>query len=255
MPVAALYAKPNEDFVGLGTTTVSQTANDTAYPASNVQNNNPGDVAKSTATSTVYTITGAAPVTIEGFCIFNHNLEGATVTLTNGVGYSQVIAIPARRSSGAVVNAWLDCRGHANPTDDVWTLTITGAAANIQIGRLYLVSTWYELPHQWDIAWEDERILVDPYETFYRHKVPYDTLTNQRRAKGKVVSAAAFDDLYDLYHAAKGRVTPWVMIPDYSVNDALYVQFTTPALQWRKQAPNYTPVELQIEEASAGPPP
>lgn len=255
MPVAALYAKPNVDFVALATTVLGANNEDAAYPIENVADRNPALVYKAGATSAIITINGVANATIEGFCIFNHNLAGATVTLTNTVGYSQVISIPARRSSGAVVHAWRDCRLDANRTDDDWTLTITGASANIQIGRLYLVETWYELPHQWEIAWDDERVVVPPYETFNRHKVIYDTLVNIRSASGTVVSHAAYLELYDLFHAAKGIITPWPMIPDQSENNPLYVQFLEPKFKWKRTAPVYTPVELAISEASCGAPP
>ena len=254
MPVYGLYAKPNVDFVALSTTALSMTNPVTAYPAANLANKNPGLVAKASANNTVITMNGTSNVTIEGFCIFNHNLYGATVTLANGAGYSQTITIPARRSSGAVVNAWRDCRLDSNRTDDDWTLTITGAGANVEIGRLYLVEQWIEFPYQWDIEWEDERILVEPMETFYRHKVIYDTLTNIRRAKGTVVSHTAFLQLYDLFHAAKGMYQPFPVIPDYTQNDALYMQFANSTLKWKYQAPNYTPVDVILAEASAGPP-
>lgn len=255
MAAGGLYAKPNVDFISLGTTALSMTNANTDYPAANMATNNPGKVAKATTTSTVITMNGTANVTIEGFCIFNHNLFGATVTLANPAGYSQTITIPARRSSGAVVNAWRDCRLDANRTDDDWTLTITGASANIQIGRLYLVETWYAFPLQWDLEWEDTRRTSDPIETFNGSLVMYDTQVNIRKAKGRVVSASAFTDVYDLFHAAKGRVKPWVYIPDYTVNDACYMQFQTPTLTWKQQAPLYTPVDIAIQEASSGPPP
>lgn len=254
MGAYALYAKPNDDFVGGAT--LSMTNPVTAYPASNMKTSDPAVVAKASATSTVITITGGSSVTIEGFCIFNHNLVGATVTLSNAAGYSQTITIPARASSGAVRNAWRDCRSDANRTSNVWTLTITGASANVQIGRLYLVTTWYEMPLQWDVAVEDERILAaDPMETFYRSYVCYDALVNIRKVSGKTVDHTAYAQLYDLYHAAKGRYAPWPFILDYTVNDAMYVRFANAAFKYQRQAPSYTPVDIALQEVSSGPPP
>lgn len=255
MPVYGLFAKPNTDFVALSTTALSMTNPVAAYPAANLAHRNPGLVAKASAGSTVITMNGTANVTIEGFCIFNHNLFGATVTLANGAGYSQTITIPTRRSSGAVVNAWRDCRLDANRTDDDWTLTITGASANVQIGRLYLVETWIEFPYQWEVRMSDRRVVPEPYKTFYEYEVAYDTLTNIRSGTGRVVSHAAFLQVYDLFHAAKGNIHPWPVVMDYTQNDPMYVKFTTPTIAWQPTAPLYTPVEVAFAESSAGPPP
>jgi hypothetical protein len=255
MGAYSLFANPSQDFVGNGTiVSMTNMSADPKYHRDNLKDNNPANVAKATATSTTIVISGTS-VTIEGFVIVNHNLYGATVTLSNGLGYSETITIPARTGDGSVINAWRDCRADSNRTASTWTLTITGASANVEIGRLYLVQQWYELTWKWEPDFSNERMTTTPKTTHYGVTLVYDRGYNIRAGSGATTDESMSALLKLLYQSAKGIVVPWIFIPNYLVNDAWYVRFKDKELKWKPTAPLFTPTIITLVECSMSLPP
>jgi hypothetical protein len=221
-----LVGYPGDDAVS--TAVISMTSPDVFYPATNLQGYDPANPTKATNTATVITITCSGSKTPEGFAIINHNLFGASVTLANGAGLSESITIPARTSDGQCVNAWHDLRLAANRTASVFTLSITGASANVAIGRLCLVTTMRELP------WMGEGVGVGygatwpvrELRTFYGSSMMYDTGIRVRSARGQTVQETDRVMLMTLAQSAKGVNIPFLFVPDEDVNDAWYVRLS-----------------------------
>lgn len=233
--------------------TLSMTNEDLNYPATNGNNKMPWDPLKSTTVNTVITLTFSGDVTLEAFSIIHHNLVGATVDLANGVGFLQPIVIPARTSRGRCVNPWLDMRGLANTTDDVWTLTVAGALANVSIGEIVAVGTLSDLPLVVNEPPEfGERELVEIITTSYgvRRKLEYHT--RMRHARGRLVEDVDQATVYALWQTVGGVTDPFLFIPDVDINDAWLAEFDSDTVQWSRSTPNVHPMSIGLTEVSGG---
>lgn len=233
--------------------TLSMDTPDLAYPASNGNNKKPWDPMRSTTTSVVITITFAIAKTLQALSIHMHNLEGATVTLTNTAGFSQVIAIPARTSRGRCVDAWLDMRAPLLTTAAVWTLTITGALANISIGELVAVETLSDLLFGGNDAVEQgEHEGLDIIPTTYgvKHKFEYET--RARFARGRVMDDSDRALVYALWQIVAGMVDPFLFIQDVTQNDPWLAEFDEATIRWARMTPLMTPMTIGLTEVGAG---
>jgi hypothetical protein len=237
--------------------TLSMTNADSTFPAANGTDLDPATVLKATTTSTVITLTHSGSVTAVGFAIINHNLVGATVTLANGGGYSQAITIPARSSDGQCVNAWRDMRADANTAATVWTLTITGASANVAIGELVMVTalrrvTWLTIVGGTEASFRwhwPKRI----HRTFYGSRLVYDTGVRMRAASGESLTEADRALFLALAQSAKGASYGFLFIPDSSVNDAWFVVIPDMSeIVSGFQSATISRVQFAIEEVSSG---
>ena len=231
--------------------TFSMTNENATYPATNGNDKDPADPLKATTTSTVITITFSGNVVLQAIALINHNLVGSTCTLANAAGYSQTITIPARTSDGQCVNAWRDMRTDANTTDDIWTLTITGASANVAIGEIVLVTTLNELNWRYGVEFAAIHPAIQ-LTTFYRSRLTYDTGIRIRRASGQLRKETDKATLLSIWQQAKGPVLPFLLIPELANNDAWMVRFTDDEFQWSPQAPLATNADVVLEELSSG---
>lgn len=232
----------------LRSASLSMTNEDAAYPATNGNNGDPSKPLKASTTGTVITL--GAVGALEAFAIINHNLFGATVTLAAGGGFSQAITIPARGADGQSINAWLDLRDAAGRSGS-WTLTITGASANVAIGELVGVTAFRPLPFLLGVELAKKHPRIQ-HKTFYGHKLEYDRGIRIRRASGDLISDTDRQFVLDLWDATKGPLLPWLFIPDVDVNDAWLVQFTDEELSWRRDGPEHGAMRVVIEEMSSG---
>jgi hypothetical protein len=231
--------------------TFTMTNQDSTYPATKGNDKDPALPLKSTTTSTVITITFSGNVVLQAIALINHNLVGATCTLANAAGYSQTITIPARTSDGQCVNAWRDMRTDANTTDDIWTLTITGASANVAIGEILLVTTLNELNWRYGVEFASTHPVIQ-LTTFYRSRLTYDTGIRVRRASGVLRKETDKATLLSLWQQTKGPVLPFLLIPELANNDAWMVRFTEDEFEWTPQGPLATDASVVVEELSSG---
>lgn len=237
--------------------TLSMTNADATFPAANGTDLDPGNVLKASTTSTVITLTHGASVTAQGFAIINHNLAGATVTLANTAAYSQTITIPARTADGQCVNAWRDMRTDPNTSAAVWTLTITGASANVAIGELVMVTSLRRVgwivsvggtAADFRFTWP-KRIL----RTFYGARLVYDTGTRVRSAAGQTLTETDRAMFLAITQSAKGASVPFLFIPDSVVNDAWWVVIPDASeIGWTFQTSTILEMSFALEELPSG---
>lgn len=250
----AVFAYPSDHT--LTSATLTMTNENATYPATNGNDLLAEKPLKATTTSTVITMTHSGNVTAAGFAIINHNLVGATVTLANPAGYSQTITIPARTSDGQCVNAFRDMRSDANRTDDVWTLTITGASANVAIGELVMVSSLRDLNWIWGNGNGPELDYEHPHKspgvTFYGKKIRYDTGVRIRSARGTIKRDTDRSTLLSLAQSSKGQITPWLFVPDVAVNDAWWVCLSEDSFRYVRQMQNVSGASIAFREESMG---
>lgn len=236
---------------------LSATNENADFPIERVQvddHDSPVNPFKATTTASVITITLDDDETPDCLAIINHNLEGATVTLANGAGFSQAVEIPSRTRDGLCVNAFFDMRELANRLDDVWTLTITGAAGNIAIGRLVLIATGGLQPVPWLVktpSYRPER-LMSSLKTYAGVELIHDKGIRIRHASGRTIEDADRAVQEAAWDAARGRALPFLFVPETDVNDAWWVRFDS--LEWSHDVyQEVSPSAIALSEISMGP--
>jgi hypothetical protein len=238
--VSSAFAPPSADI--FTTATLGATNEDADYPIENAQDYNPANPFKATTTSTTITVTHSSSAR-KAVAFINHNLVGATVTV-GGVS----VTIPSRTLDGQCVNAWklLDL-GAGTST----SIVITGASANVQIGRICLVSALTDMPWLYGLEMY-RRHPVSAIRTFGESEHVYDKGLSIWGARGLVNREASRSAIEGLWASAKGRNIPWLIIPDQAVNEAHYVRFVADAQNYRRVIPNATEMPIEVEEVSMG---
>jgi hypothetical protein len=238
--VSSAFAPPSADI--FTTATLGATNEDADYPIENAQDYNPANPFKATTTSTTITVTHSSSAR-KAVAFINHNLVGATVTV-GGVS----VTIPSRTLDGQCVNAWklLDL-GAGTST----SIVISGASANVQIGRICLVSALTDMPWLYGLEMY-RRHPVSAIRTFGESEHVYDKGLSIWGARGLVNREASRSAIEGLWASAKGRNIPWLIIPDQAVNEAHYVRFVADAQNYRRVIPNATEMPIEVEEVSMG---
>jgi hypothetical protein len=238
--VSSAFAPPSADL--FTTAALGATNEDADYPIENAQDYNPANPFKATTTSTTITVTHSSSAR-KAVAFINHNLVGATVTV-GGVS----VTIPSRTLDGQCVNAWklLDL-GAGTST----SIVITGASANVQIGRICLVSALTDMPWLYGLEMY-RRHPVSAIRTFGESEHIYDKGLSIWGARGLVNRESSRSAIEGLWASAKGRNIPWLLIPDQAVNEAHYVRFVTDAQSYRRIIPNATEMPIEVEAVSMG---
>jgi hypothetical protein len=238
--VSSAFAPPSADL--FTTATLGATNEDADYPIENAQDYNPANPFKATTTSTTITVTHSSSAR-KAVAFINHNLVGATVTV-GGVS----VTIPSRTLDGQCVNAWklLDL-GAGTST----SIVISGASANVQIGRICLVSALTDMPWLYGLEMY-RRHPVSAIRTFGESEHIYDKGLSIWGARALVNRESSRSAIEGLWASAKGRNIPWLLIPDQAVNEAHYVRFATDAQQYRRIIPNATEMPIDVEAVSLG---
>lgn len=233
--------------------TFSMTNEHADYPAINGNDKAPWNPLKSSTSGSVITMTWGASVTLQAFAIHMHNLVGATVTLANGGGFSQVITIPARTSRGRCVDPWLDMREMAATSAATWTLTISGAASPMTIGEISAVATLSDAPFLVEGPVDfGEREIVEVIPTTYGVRHTFEYFVRIRSARGRLIVDTDRVIMYDLWKAVGGMNDPFLFIPNVDVNDAWLVEFDSDTIQWSRTTPEASPITIGVVELSGG---
>lgn len=249
MAAKTLYAYPTDDIVTTGTVTMSGAL--TGYPATNIKTYDPSQICLTGGTSSTIVITPGGSRTVEGIAIINHNWT--TATLSSSAGSIGAITMPARSLDGQCINAFLDLRLLSNRTGSSFTIAVSGAA-NVGVGRICLVTTLRELRWRWGgsagVQFREDWPNVE-MRTFYQSRLVWERGVRVRSASGVVAVEEDRPALMNLARAAKGSTIPWLLIPEQTVNDAMYVRFTGP-FEWTRQVPDASEIPIDVEEAPMG---
>lgn len=252
------YALPTDDLAGDGAWVVSD--EDAEYPADNIAAptatghlNLPSRPSKLSTTSGYWEGTFTSPITVRAVALIYHNLDaGLDVTIEAGA-FSQAITIPAHWEDGWTPSPWVEF--DAPITDDVWRLSINAAnSLPCQVGRLVLIGTLRSM--ETDVRWgeveeEEHGDIMQPtelqVETFYALG------GKRRRFNGELgYQDTEAAELITLRRSAHGRIRPWLLIPDATVNDAWLVRFEDPAWARTRVGPNFNTFPFQVRELSRG---
>jgi hypothetical protein len=253
-----LFALPTEDVAPNATVTVTSGTANAEYPAANLVNRNPAKPGKATGVAITYRFTWSGNQIIRAIAIINHNLDGATVTLSNAAGVNQALTIPDNTTGlyPHCVNPWRDLSEDwtvGQRTDDIWDLAITGGAlGNVAIGEVCFLTDLNELHLIWGAKLSPSHLNIT-HKTFGGSSLKYNKRILINGAAGRVDLDTDRDLMSQLDHESAGTIVPFVFIPHEDENEAWYVQ-NTGEFSKAYANPGITEMPFVVEEVSEGPP-
>jgi hypothetical protein len=249
---SVLYARPSDNLIGSSTISLSVGAIDPLYPLINLYDNRPDIVSKTTGTTATVRAVFGSSKTLQGISLINHNLYGLTLTVTNNGGMaSQNLVIPAIAEDNLPINPWLDLRSVANNSATQWEIAITGAAANIAIGEILLLETLRTLGVTWEVELEETHSIIE-HRTDYDVSLIYSKGVRYRKFTGQAYLESDRASLTTLNRGSKGRFSPFLLIPDSSVNDSMLVRFAETSRTMSRHNPGFTDQPIVLEESCSG---
>jgi len=248
-----LYCRASDMVVASATVALTSGTANAAFPLVNLYDLNPAKVFKATGTSCTITFTYGGAQRWQAFALITHNLPGATVTLTNNGGMaSQPITVPSDAEDGLSVDPFLDLRYVTGNSATVWTLTITGASANVAIGEVVAASTLRQMPVRWNLV-QGEDIPVRRNRTAYGISLTYPLGVRSRRLSGTLIHEKFRADLLSLKRGALGVGRGFLVIPELLVNDAWFMRHTDTDNDWTRVNSAHSQMSIALEEVGRGP--
>lgn len=260
------YALPRDDRTTNLSPTVTASAEDPDYPASNLTDPNPANPAKLTTNDGWWVFDMGMAVDVAAVALIYHNFDpGLSVVLewntTDSWGSpagSQAITVPAwtEEPLDGSISPWAELAG--SPSYQFWRLIIGEGSPNnsypLFIGNVLLVGALRQIDT--DVRWgveEREEFGVLDQETELGVEYVEPLGGKRRRFNGELgyrdYEAAEF---ISLARSATGRVSRWLLIPDETVNDAWYVRFEESAWSRTRTDPNFNTFPFAVRECSRG---
>jgi hypothetical protein len=239
------------------TWSVTSGAANAAYPVANLGDTRPDKPFKATGTSVTVRGTFGASTTLVGIVIVNHNLAGATATLTSGSGLNQSLTIPDNRGgqSFAVIKDFSSADS-GQRTSTTFDVAITGGLlGNIAMGEILLISTWRDLLWMYGLSVHPKRHVVRQ-RTFGASLLQYNKRIVQYELRGICRRQDQEAELRALELETQGEVFPWLIVrePGGNNQDAYYVQFVPGTFEWLRRVVGSTEIPIVAETVSSGPP-
>lgn len=256
MASPSAYCRPGDDVAPNATWSIVSGTADAAYPESNVANRNPAVPFKATGTSATIRATFGASQVLVGVALINHNLAGATVSITSGSGLSQSIPIAAN-SGGQCTNAILDFSAASlgQRTSTQFNIVVSGAVlGNVAIGEVLLLTAIRDLEWLWGLRVQPKRLYVRAGKTFGATDLQYNKRIRIRVVSAQTEAQAVEAEMRTLEEEAQGEGFPWVIWYERAVNECLYVKFAPGTFSWSPQSTGFTQIPIEAEEVSSGPP-
>lgn len=229
------YALPTDDRAGTAVT-ITASDEDAEYLAENLvatdttgHLNLPSRPAKLTTTSGHWDLDFSSSITLVGAAVIYPNFdEGLDVTLELGSGSpfatSVVIPTEAHDSDGWPPSPWV---AFSPVSVDAVRLSINDAnSLPVQVGRLMLLVAIRQLEN--DVRYgveETEDHAHISHSTLFGVETVYDMGGKRRAINGEIALVdSVAGDFIDLLQRARGRVQPWLLIPDAGESKAWYVR-------------------------------
>lgn len=250
-----LFALPSDNIAPSATASWVVGTADAAYPPANVLDLDPAHPAKANETTATLRLTFGGNVTPVGVALINHNLAGATVTLSNNAGtpLSTGITIPANTPDGQCLNPWLDLSALGNRTASQWNIAVSGASLAVGIGEVWLVTALRDFNAIWGFEVKPT-YLVTRHKTFGGTLLQHNKRVRMRRAMAQIDLDADRASLEQLHQECMGGIKPFLFIPDEAENDAWLATLMPESFATKFSSPEITHMPLSIEEVSSGPP-
>lgn len=259
-----LYCLPTDIVTSLATITAS--SEDGSYLKANLYDLDPAVPAKMLATTGNWVFDFGAAQRVDVIALIHHNLtagldvriQGNAANAWGAPTLSTQIIIPTYGEDGQPVNPFLDLTGVAGYSASgfrYWRLLINAASgANVAIGEVLLVSTKRTLTK--NIRWgaeETEEHPVVEHETAHGVTRVYDLGVRRRRLRAELFISDANLALFRSWHrSAKGRVRPFLVVPNPSNNDAWFVRFDAASVGRQYVVTDRSSFSVGFEELSRG---
>jgi hypothetical protein len=247
--MATLYCLPSDIKSYDATWSLTSGSADSAFPLTNLNSRYAHLVSKTTGTSATYrgTISSAS---LQAIAIINCNLAGLTLTITNNNSLSTSLVIPSAPADNLSINGWVDLRSITTAATQ-WNVAISGAAANIAVGKILLIGTLRTMLIRWGVTAAE----MKPTRVF---RTEYDIALGTRmgvryRAFVPTISRESERTAYTaLRRGSEGPTQPFLFVLDESVNDPAYVWFPEPSWEHSRNTVLHTEWSDRLEEANVG---
>jgi hypothetical protein len=263
------YAKRDQDVTTLGTWSVQTGTAVTQYEASHIGTDviaRPAKIAE-TSGAWVGNFTGVAggKQRVDAVVLPMHNLtaglevrlQGHATSSWGSPTFNQTITIPAYRGDGFPLGAWRDITGLSGYTSagfEFWRLTVVGVNAAAVALKIKLLSGLQTLSPNinWGEVGSEERKMIE-HRTDYGVSSVYDLGVTIRSIQGELDGPdTQRDAVKALWQSTRGRVYPFVLIPDGDVNDAWFVRFADTKLDVQLNMIDRNVIRLGFQEVSRG---
>lgn len=262
-----LYSRP-ADYVLGSNATITASAEDAAYPATNINDLHPERPAKLTTTTGTWVADLGSAMEVDLCAIIQHNfdaglavtLQGNTANSWGSPALSTAFTIPARYADHFTVNVWLDLTvlfpTVGSRTYRYWRLNVTGTnSANLAVGQWLMTGTRRTFGVR-DIkngsvrTWKRPAILHES-EFFVRRS--YDLGVTLRSVQVDLEATnAILSDLEAWYRDANGITKPFLIVPTSDDTDAWMVAFANQERPYTRAYSNYNTATVEFQELSRG---
>lgn len=248
--------------------TVTGTTSNSAFPAANLVNQNPGHPAKLAGTTGDFVLDFTTATRIDIIGLIQHNLSTGLGNVriqgnaTNSWGaptFSQLITIPAGNQDGHSINPWLDLTplaGYSASGFRYWRLVFgTANSAPISIGELAMVGVKRQFSR--GISWGSTRRRKHFGAFDYTDgglKLGYGFGTRVRILSGQTepTDTEVKDSLQEWFDSARGDQRPFLIVPNSDENDSWFAKFVEPEIEHTRDAWNKNTLSFEIEEVGRG---
>lgn len=251
----SLYAPASYEVIP--SATVTMTDEDSSYPAVNAQNDEVEDTAKATGQTTIFTCNFAPTlIAVEPVAAAVINTNATEINISNDAGLDEDIAVPSRTLDGKQRNGWIDLRGLLNRLDSKFYFTLSkDGTAQLEVGRLVLVLSLLEFVWSPGVEFGHTRYgSVRNRTRLGSVRRRLSPVAPPRTGIGQFEDLADLTALLDLEAMGNGLGRGFLVIPDQTKNDALFVQPAEDAMRWIDQG-GAMALRLPIEEIPMGLPP
>jgi hypothetical protein len=216
----ALYSRYG-DLLSGDTVSITAGSEDADFPKENITDFLSRTVGKFTGATGTYRRTFGAPVAPEAAIFLNTN--ATAIQLTNGAGLNEAVTIPSTPEDDLRLDPWIDLRGLPNGSSTTWNAALTAGSA-AALGEFILVSSLRSL----DVLFtpsptEEESHPVIHHETDADVDLFYGIGVRTRRGTLSTRGVSGRATFLSLQRAQRGRLRPWIFIPNEALNDALFV--------------------------------
>lgn len=256
MASAQAYTRPDDNVAPNATWSVTVGTAATGYPVSQIATLNPAKGFKANQTTATVRATFGASQVLVGVAIVNHNLDGASVTITSGSGLSQTIAIePNSGGQNSPTIKDFSSALLAQRTSTTFDIAVvSNVLGNVAIGEVLLLTAIRDLRWIWGLKFRPKR-LVTRHTTFGGTHLQYDKRIRVLVMSGKIQLKTEETAMRTLEDEARGEVQPWLVWPErLTSNRVHFVKFVPGTFDWSPQSIGSTEITIEAEEMSQGPP-